>query len=216
MLIINSNLYETNYASINKYEAVISVKTDDFMALFRDAKEVTSFEADGEIYDGFVFDYMNISDNEILLFMKQQFDDTEALTILTGTRPTLKEAEAIREEIETLATFADDETAESHAWAFPEWFSGKDYAVGDRVRYGELLYKCVQEHTSQMDWTPDAAVSLWSRTSDPAEEWPEWIQPTGAHDAYQTGDKVSHNEKHWISTADANVWEPGAYGWDEE
>ena len=49
----------------------------------------------------------------------------------------------------------------------------------------------------------------------PAEEWPEWSQPLGAHDAYSKGAKVSHNGKHWISDLDANVWEPGQYGWTE-
>ena len=61
----------------------------------------------------------------------------------------------------------------------------------------------------------DAAVSLWSKTSDPAEEWPEWSQPVGAHDAYAFGAKVSHNGKHWTSTTANNVWEPGVYGWEE-
>ena len=61
----------------------------------------------------------------------------------------------------------------------------------------------------------DTAVSLWVSVSDPAEEWPAWSQPVGAQDAYAVGDKVSHNGKHWASTADANVWEPGVYGWNE-
>ena len=61
--------------------------------------------------------------------------------------------------------------------------------------------------------TPDTAVSLWVSISDPAEEWPEWSQPLGAHDAYEQGAKVSHNGKHWISDVAANVWEPGVYGW---
>ena len=51
--------------------------------------------------------------------------------------------------------------------------------------------------------------------SDPAEEWPEWSQPVGAHDAYSKDAKVSHNGKHWISNVDSNVWEPGVYGWTE-
>ena len=63
---------------------------------------------------------------------------------------------------------------------------------------------------------PPVTPALWAVTSDPAEEWPEWSQPLGAHDAYQKGDKVSHNGKHWISTADGNVWEPGVYGWTEK
>lgn len=60
------------------------------------------------------------------------------------------------------------------------------------------------------------AASLWSVAADPAEEWPEWSQPVGAHDAYAAGDKVSHNDKKWKSTCDGNVWEPGVYGWTEE
>jgi hypothetical protein len=82
-------------------------------------------------------------------------------------------------------------------------------------RYGEKLYRCVQAHTSQSDWTPDKTASLWACTADPAEEWPDWSQPIGAHDAYSNGDKVTHNGRHWTSTADGNVWEPGVYGWKE-
>ena len=89
------------------------------------------------------------------------------------------------------------------------------YAVGDRVRYGDLLYKCLTAHTSQESWTPDAAPSLWVRIDDPAIEWPEWIQPQGSTDAYAKGAKVSHNGKRWISDLDANVWEPGVSGWTE-
>lgn len=42
----------------------------------------------------------------------------------------------------------------------------------------------------------------------------EWVQPTGAHDAYALGAVVSHNGKVWVSTVDSNVWEPGGYGWE--
>ena len=109
----------------------------------------------------------------------------------------------------------DDEQALAEATFFPMWHDDKSYAVDDRVRYGEKLYKCLQSHTAQADWTPDVAVSLWVRVDDPAIEWPDWRQPTGAQDAYAKGSKVSHNDKHWVSTADNNVWEPGVYGWDE-
>ena len=80
--------------------------------------------------------------------------------------------------------------------------------MGQIRRYNGALYKCVQDHTSQAEWTPDTASSLWAGTSDPAEEWPAWSQPVGAHDAYSSGAKVSHNGKHWISSVDNNVWEP--------
>lgn len=116
--------------------------------------------------------------------------------------------------IQTAIAYLPDEEAETVTALFPDWEDGKAYAVGDRVKYNELLYRCVQAHTSQADWTPDVVPALWVRTS--TEEWPEWIQPTGAHDAYNQGDKVSHNEKHWISDIDANVYEPGVYGWTEQ
>lgn len=113
-----------------------------------------------------------------------------------------------------LATsYLDDEQAETVTNLFPVWESGVEYIVGDRRQYNELLYRCVQAHTSQDDWTPDITPALWVRTS--TEEWPEWIQPQGAHDAYNNGDKVSHLGKHWISIVDANIWEPSVYGWDE-
>lgn len=107
-----------------------------------------------------------------------------------------------------------DEQAEQVVDAFPAWQVGKAYEVGIRVRYESLLYKCLQAHTSQSDWTPDTAVSLWMRVGEPGEI-PEWVQPTGAHDAYVKGDKVKHNAKVWTSDIDANVYEPGVYGWTE-
>jgi len=114
----------------------------------------------------------------------------------------------------------DEVTAGEHMSIFAPWEPNVDYVPGNLRVYpadggDQKLYKCVQAHKSQSDWTPDVAVSLWSTASDPAIEFPEWSQPLGAHDAYQTGDKVSHNGKHWISTADNNVWEPGVYGWNE-
>lgn len=122
----------------------------------------------------------------------------------------------LRPIIEEASKSLSDEEAVNAPELFPAWSSnGVAYAVGDRVSYESFLWKCLQAHTSQPDWTPTAAVSLWTRIDDPSEEWPEWRQPTGAHDAYEKGYKVSHNDKHWISNVDANVWEPGVYGWDE-
>lgn len=109
----------------------------------------------------------------------------------------------------------DPVTAAEHADLFAEWAYPIAYTVGQIRRYNGTLYKCVQAHTSQADWAPPAAPSLWSLTADPTEEWPEWIQPIGAHDAYDLGSKVSHNGKHWTSDVAANVWEPGVYGWTE-
>ena len=109
----------------------------------------------------------------------------------------------------------DNVTASEQAALFSEWVPGVKYAVGQLRRYGDTLYRCVQEHTSQEGWEPDKAASLWAVTSDPAEEWPDWSQPIGAHDAYSAGAKVSHKGKHWTSDLDGNVWEPGVSGLTE-
>lgn len=109
----------------------------------------------------------------------------------------------------------DSVTATEHTDLFNPWESGMPYKVGNIRSYTENLYQCIQDHTSQDDWTPDVATSLWKKIGDPTVEFPEWSQPIGAQDAYQTGDKVSFNEKHWESTADNNVWQPGVYGWIE-
>lgn len=127
---------------------------------------------------------------------------------------TREKAIALRKLIEKLSADLPDSEAYNAPELFPQW-TLKDYQTGDRVQYQGLLYKCLQSHTAQADWTPETAVSLWVRVDDPSVEFPEWRQPTGAHDAYGKGDKVSHNEKHWISDVDTNIWEPGVYGWTE-
>ncbi len=124
-----------------------------------------------------------------------------------------EEAEAYRAMIENAASYLDDETALESIELFPQWKTMTGYKIGDRCRYNDTLYRCVQTHASQDDWTPDITPALWIVVS--IEEWPEWVQPTGAHDAYNTGDRVSHNNKHWECAMDNNVYEPGVYGWNE-
>lgn len=120
-------------------------------------------------------------------------------------------AKLLRKLIEQLAITLDDETALTGVELFPMWGIDIDYAVDDRVQHESTLYKCVQAHTSQENWTPDATPALWVIVT--VEEWPEWVRPTGAQDAYAKDAKVTHNGERWISNVDANVWEPGVYGW---
>ena len=127
----------------------------------------------------------------------------------------IERAKQLRMAVQFQAAALPDEQAALVPTVFPLWNAAGVYEVGDRVRYADLLYKCLTGHTAQESWTPDTASSLWVRIDDPAEEWPEWRQPQGAHDAYALGAKVSHNEKHWISDVANNVWEPGVYGWTE-
>lgn len=103
--------------------------------------------------------------------------------------------------------------------AFPAWQPNVAYKLNqyrtDTVDGETKLYRCVQAHTSQEGWEPHSAASLWTLAADPGEEWPAWIYPTGAHNAYALGAQVTHNGKRWRSTVANNVWEPGAYGWEE-
>lgn len=110
----------------------------------------------------------------------------------------------------------DGTTAAEHIDLFSPWVEGISYDVGAIRQYEGVLYRCVQAHTSQSDWVPDKAPSLWVKIGDPTVEYPQWSQPIGAHDAYNAGDKVSDENKNWISVVDGNVWKPGFYGWEEE
>ena len=127
---------------------------------------------------------------------------------------TRAKAKQLRQLIEQLAVTLDDETALTGVELFPMWAIGMAYATGDRVQHGGTLYKCVQAHTSQADWTPDATPALWVVVS--IDEYPEWVQPIGSTDAYNKGDIVSYNGKLYRSTIDGNVWSPDAYpaGWE--
>lgn len=109
----------------------------------------------------------------------------------------------------------DDTTITEHATRFPEWTYPVAYAAGAIVLKDGKLYRCLQAHSAQEDWSPESAASLWKEIGDPGAEYPAWSQPVGAVDAYASGDKVTHNGKLWVSSCDSNVWEPGVYGWTE-
>ena len=126
---------------------------------------------------------------------------------------TRAEAEAIVAALVKLRESATDEQALSVPVLYPAWRSGVDYVTGQRVLHGGVLYKALQDHTSQDDWTPDAAPSLFAKVLiQDAETIPEWEQPDSTN-PYSKGDKVTHNGKTWISDINNNVWEPGVYGW---
>lgn len=126
---------------------------------------------------------------------------------------TRAEAEAIVAALVKLRESATDEQALSVPVLYPAWRSGVNYVAGQRVLHGGVLYKVLQDHTSQDDWTPDAAPSLFAKVLIPdAEVIPEWEQPDSTN-PYMKGDKVLHNGKTWTSDIDNNVWEPGVYGW---
>ena len=125
-------------------------------------------------------------------------------------------ARALRPYIEKAATSLTDEDALQAVELFPQWVIEHVYIVGERLQYNGVLYRVVQAHTSQVDWTPDITPALFVVVS--LDEWPEFVQPTGAHDAYNKGDKVTFEGKHYISLIDGNVYSPTAYpaGWQEQ
>lgn len=128
----------------------------------------------------------------------------------------LENAQKLRAAINGAGAMLTDEQALTVPLIYPAWSGDSvNYAAGDRVMYGGVLYKCLQAHTSQSTWTPTDAPSLWAKVLIPTPgEIPDWEQPSSTN-PYAKGDKVKHNGKIWISNLDGNVWEPGVYGWTE-
>ena len=124
--------------------------------------------------------------------------------------------EAVKKMLSTETEALSDEDALDVAALFPTLASkvGKSVNAGERLWWDGRLWKTTQYISELLaNWTPDTAVSLFVEVS--IEEWPAWRQPLGSADAYNQGDQVSHNDKHWTSDVDGNVWEPGIYGWTE-
>ena len=131
----------------------------------------------------------------------------------------IEKARKLREIIEGMAVNLDDATAVESAELFPAWDgNGVTYAVDQRVRYNGVLYKVLQTHTSQSDWSPEVAPSLFARVLIPDPEViPVWVQPDSTN-PYMTGDKVYYPDENGLiyeSVIDNNVWSPATYpaGW---
>jgi hypothetical protein len=134
----------------------------------------------------------------------------------------LQMAEQFRKALQMFAASLDDEKAMEIASVYDDWQIGKSYAVGEFVKYGTngvgdpQLYRVVQAHTSQADWTPDSVASLYAPIGLDDEGYPIWSKPTGAHDAYNKGDIVDYNGTLYVSLIDGNIWSPDEYpqGWE--
>lgn len=115
-----------------------------------------------------------------------------------------------------------DEQAMEVATVYPKYEVGKAYKADEMFTYGTnavgdvQLYRVVQEHTSQEDWTPDATPALYTPIGLNDAGYPVWSQPTGAHDAYNTGDIVDYNGVLYKSLIDGNTYSPEEYpdGWE--
>lgn len=127
----------------------------------------------------------------------------------------IEQVKALRASMDVAAAALTDEQAVKAMMIYRPWNGDSVvYAVGDRCLYGGALYKCLQGHTSQGDWAPTDAVSLWTKILIPDPTViPEWQQPESTN-PYMKGDKVTYQGKTWQSTIDNNVWAPGVYGWE--
>ena len=126
----------------------------------------------------------------------------------------ISEARELRAQFVKLREMATDEMSMQVPNLYPVWEDDVAYAVGERILYNDVLYKVLQAHTSQADWTPDVSASLFTKVLIPDENViPEWDQPDSTN-PYMSGDKVSHNGSNWVSIVDNNVWEPSVYGWE--
>lgn len=132
-------------------------------------------------------------------------------------------AEQMRRALQMFAMTLTEEQALEIPSVFPAWEAGKAYVVGDVISYGTndvgdpQLYKVVQAHTSQENWIPGQGTdSLYDAFGLTPAGYPVWAQPSGTHDAYNTGDIVDYNGTLYKSLIDGNVWAPDAYpqGWE--
>ncbi len=134
----------------------------------------------------------------------------------------LQAAEQFRKALQMFAASLTDEQALEVATIYDGWKIGHAYIVGDFLIYGEnatgdpQLYKVVQAHTSQENWTPDTVPALYEPIGLNEQGFPVWSKPSGAHDAYNTGDIVDYNGQLYRSLMDGNVYSPEEYpaGWE--
>lgn len=166
--------------------------------------------------------------------------DETRLTEIDAEKASAEEAENARimaaeqrEKEQAAAIFLAREMAQSYTLTddqrlsvvdlYPAWEAGKAYPADTYITYGKnsvgdpQLYKVVQAHTSATEWLPDATASLYTAIGLDNSGYPVWSQPTGAHDAYNTGDVVNYNGVLYKSLIDGNVYSPETYpaGWQE-
>jgi len=132
----------------------------------------------------------------------------------------MQRAEQFRRALQLFALSLDEEAAMEIATVYDAWKTDKLYKSNEYITYGlnsvgdPQLYKVIQTHTSQSDWTPDATPALYQAIGLADDGVPIWSQPTGAHDAYNSGDIVWYPDKDgnkYKSLIDGNVWSPEAY-----
>lgn len=167
----------------------------------------------GNMYTGKIYLGVNSSVDEYEELRDEAIDERLVLK--------MEEVDAKEESLNKIGKIVanqvtDDVVALSIQEFYDIWEVGVLYPVGRYITHNDILYKVLTEHTSQTDWTPDAAPSLFAKVLiDPTGETiPEWVQPDSTN-AYMTGDKVTYEGVVYESTIDNNIWSPADYpaGW---
>ena len=162
--------------------------------------------------------------NTQVVTMDSYTEEATTITVnyVVTAKPLTKEEQLENQRKLALAFFAET-LSDAQALQVPMLFdefdgNGVAYKVGKRVLYNDILYKVIQAHTSQADWTPVAAPSLFAKVINETIDGsiPEFEQP-GSTNPYMKGDRVIFNGKVYESLIDNNVYSPEAYpaGWKE-
>lgn len=172
-------------------------------------------DTEGNCYDWYVIDkhsrYIDYTPKHDSIFAS-----------LLGANTATQAAEQMRRALQLFAVTLPDEKALEVATIYPAYEVGKAYKAGEFFTYEKnevgdpQLYKVVQEHTSAEEWKPSETPALYTAIGLDENGFPVWSQPTGAHDAYNTGDVVDYNGTLYVSLIDGNVYAPDAYpvGWE--
>lgn len=135
----------------------------------------------------------------------------------------IQAAEQFRRALQMFAQTLSDDEAMEIATVYPPYVVGRSYKANEMFTYGinevgdPQLYRVVQAHTSQSDWTPDNTPALYTPIGLDDSGHTIWSKPTGAHDAYNKGDVVNYNGILYRSLVDGNIYSPEEYpaGWEK-
>ena len=166
-----------------------------------------------DIPDGATLTKIDVTDTENPQPVFEYLPDTDIGRLQKSMKQLEKSASVIATASSIVAETFTDEQALKVPTLYETWNGkGVAYKTGKRVRFNGVLYKVISDHTSQADWTPETAPSLFAKVlvEDP-NVIVEWEQPDSTN-GYSTGDKVTHNGVTYESLVDNNVWEPGATG----
>ena len=176
---------------------------------FRQSSSSATYYDGDSVEEAMKHFHLYLKDNTI-------YSESEDAIALENLGIKSSEASEMREALNGVLSSISDEQAEKMSILFPSWKIDTNYSVDERIRYNGKMYRALQAHKSQSDWTPDVAVSLFATllVSVEPDKIEDWVQPDSTN-AYMTGDKVLYEGYVYESLINNNVWSPANYpaGW---